>query len=176
MDTFNQDLPKLKTAILNTELDTSSSCQGQASISSKYKCTLCLEKLHDITATPCGHLFCWYCIHEWCRNKVCTCDIKCSMVNPVIMCSDYDKQNLKAQIYVRLSVPIFRISVGTFYRILCMRYTILYNFIIGPTGSCTRSYQIQPLCQFTLFNTRQFYLLRESALGGKGLIIQTNSS
>lgn len=64
-----QDLPKLKTAILNTELDTSSSCQGQASISSKYKCTLCLEKLHDITATPCGHLFCWYCIHEWCRNK-----------------------------------------------------------------------------------------------------------
>lgn len=38
--------------------------------SSGIKCALCLEKLQEKTVTPCGHLFCWKCITEWCASKV----------------------------------------------------------------------------------------------------------
>jgi len=33
------------------------------------KCTLCLEPMKDPSVTTCGHLFCWTCICDWCREK-----------------------------------------------------------------------------------------------------------
>ncbi|XP_076813036.1 peroxisome biogenesis factor 10-like [Clavelina lepadiformis] len=33
------------------------------------KCSLCLEKRKSTTTTSCGHLFCWFCIHEWVNTK-----------------------------------------------------------------------------------------------------------
>lgn len=33
------------------------------------KCTLCLEEMKDPSVTTCGHVFCWTCICDWCREK-----------------------------------------------------------------------------------------------------------
>ncbi|KAF2456734.1 Pex12 amino terminal region-domain-containing protein [Lineolata rhizophorae] len=33
------------------------------------RCTLCLEDMKDPAVTTCGHVFCWACIGDWCREK-----------------------------------------------------------------------------------------------------------
>ena len=32
-------------------------------------CVLCLEQIRSPSLTPCGHLFCWVCIHSACNSK-----------------------------------------------------------------------------------------------------------
>ena len=33
------------------------------------KCPLCLSNLESSASTPCGHIFCWSCILDWCNRK-----------------------------------------------------------------------------------------------------------
>uniref|UniRef100_A0A671KK87 RING-type E3 ubiquitin transferase n=1 Tax=Sinocyclocheilus anshuiensis TaxID=1608454 RepID=A0A671KK87_9TELE len=43
--------------------------QVSQSSSRSSRCVLCLEERRNTSSTPCGHLFCWECITEWCNTK-----------------------------------------------------------------------------------------------------------
>ncbi|XP_052830128.1 peroxisome biogenesis factor 10 isoform X3 [Octopus bimaculoides] len=64
---FHKTLQDLKSKVISSPL---SICKVKSvATASSHQCPLCLELRHETTVTPCGHLFCWNCILEWCQTK-----------------------------------------------------------------------------------------------------------
>ncbi|XP_060085832.1 peroxisome biogenesis factor 10-like isoform X1 [Ylistrum balloti] len=66
---FYMDQRKTKKAFSQSDGLVAEESLEDALMDPRRKCSLCLEERKSTTATPCGHLFCWHCIHEWCLNK-----------------------------------------------------------------------------------------------------------
>ncbi|XP_076439578.1 peroxisome biogenesis factor 10-like [Babylonia areolata] len=53
----------------HTDVGGAMSAEDSVGLHPNQKCSLCLGPRRRSTLTMCGHLFCWDCIHQWCREK-----------------------------------------------------------------------------------------------------------
>eukprot|EP01025_Chloroclados_australasicus_P016000 TRINITY_DN17819_c0_g1_i1.p1 TRINITY_DN17819_c0_g1~~TRINITY_DN17819_c0_g1_i1.p1 ORF type:complete len:287 (+),score=23.10 TRINITY_DN17819_c0_g1_i1:280-1140(+) len=69
--------------------DNQEQLQQQTLVSNTIQCNcpLCLQTTNVASSTPCGHIFCWECIMEWCNNRqecpVCRVEVAKNQIVPL---------------------------------------------------------------------------------------------